>query len=454
MSWFWARVMPRSIRGQIFLLTIIAVLFVITVGKGIENLVRTQLPAPVNPDLVLMRTETVARLLLAAGPAGEEGILKNAAAAGLEFVILPKAEADRLTLPDDLRSWLGTLIYHAFPPDYELPVSRRYVRFNGRLAVLSELDPSRDLLFLSIPNSILTTDMTSALTYQVLAVLTLLTLFSTFSYFVITAPLRRIADAVGNTDEYLARARPLEECGSREIVELARALNELRDRINHLLQTRTRLLQSISHDLRTPLTRMRLRVERIAEDQLRQQILLDLGHVDTMISATLDYFRTNGQSEAMEQVDIASMLQTLSADFCDAGHDVTYDGPGRLVITCQPNSMFRALTNLCDNAVRFADSGLLRLTQHGREAVVEVIDTGPGIPAHLRHHVLEPFFKIDHARTLDADRSGYGLGLSIVHEIVRHHAGVLTLHDTEPHGLTVRVNLPISQGETAISAEI
>lgn len=441
----FARLRPSTIRGQMILLILVAVVAVVQIGSLLERATRNSGVTITNPDLVTARLGTIALLLRASGPEGAAEILRSAAAAGLDLAIVDKATADALPSPTGLNAAIGRVFSRVFPPDLDMPANSRHVLVDNRLALTADLDPSRALIFRNVPETVLTTDMTSPLIYQLLSVAMLGILFSAFIYFVVTAPLRRIAASLGSVDTFLAGDRPLDEQGSREIVDLSRTLNELRDRIHTLIQGRTRMLRSISHDLRTPMTRLRLRAERISDQGLRQQMLLDLGHIDRMIAAALDYFRTDRHCEPTERADIASMLQTLCSDFCDAGHSVTYEGPGRLVALCQPDGIIRAMANLCDNAVKFGTAAVIRLSGDQRQIVIEVRDDGPGIPPDMHERVLEPFFRIDNARAIDTGTAGYGLGLSIVDEIVRHHDGVLALVNDPRGGLTARIVLPITR---------
>ncbi|WP_457579679.1 ATP-binding protein [Ensifer canadensis] len=437
------RFRPRTIRGQMILLILIAVVAVVQIGRLLEQATRDSSVTITNPDLVTIRLGTITLLFLRASDSkGEVEILRSAAAAELDLDIVEKAAADALPAPTGLNATIGRLFSSIFPPDLDLPSNSRHVIVNNRLALAADLDQSRSMILHNVPETVLTTDMTCPLIYQILSVAMLGILFSSFIYFVVTAPLRRIAASLGNVDTFLAGDRPLDERSSREIIDLSKALNELRDRIHTLIQGRTRMLRSISHDLRTPMTRLRLRAERITDLRLREQMLLDLSPIDRMIAATLDYFRNDRHCEPTERADIASMLQTLSSDFCDAGHSVTYEGPSRLVAPCQPDGIVRALANLCDNAVKFGTTAAIRLSDPNRTLVIEVSDNGPGIPPAMHERVLEPFFRIDDARAIDTGIAGYGLGLSIVDEIVRHHDGALAFENNPRGGLTVRITLP------------
>ncbi|MCU4179605.1 ATP-binding protein [Bosea sp. BH3] len=255
----------------------------------------------------------------------------------------------------------------------------------------------------------------------------------------ITAPLARFAAAA---EEFSIDRdpSPLREEGPAEVRTAARALNRLRDRIHAMFADRTRMLAAISHDLRTPITRMRLRVEFIEDATLRGQLTRDLEHMDSMVQGALSYLRDADRREEPVAVDLSSLLQTVADEFGDMGHDIHFDGPRRVVVIGSAQQLERAVTNLVENAVRYGKQASIRLREE-EELVVEIADDGPGIPEADRVRLLEPFMRGDEARGR-LDSEGFGLGLAIAQSIAVAHGGRLTLHDNEPHGLLARISLP------------
>jgi signal transduction histidine kinase len=233
----------------------------------------------------------------------------------------------------------------------------------------------------------------------------------------------------------------LPERGPEEIRAVARAFNRMRARIRKLVDDRTRLLAAMGHDLRTPITRLRLRSEFIADEDLRRQMLRDLEQMQAMTDGVLSFLRDGQAREAATSVDIASLLQTVCDQFADMGHPVGYRGPAHLAITARPDDLQRAVANLVDNAVRHGANAVVRLTADAAGARVEVEDDGPGIPEARKAAMLEAFVRGEEARTMDG-RAGFGLGLSIARAIAEAHGGTLTLHDRAPHGLVARITLP------------
>jgi signal transduction histidine kinase len=235
---------------------------------------------------------------------------------------------------------------------------------------------------------------------------------------------------------------PLPETGPEEIKSAAKALNAMRDRITSLMKDRTRMLAAISHDLRTPITRLRLRSEYIEDEAQRAQTLSDLDQMQSMLEAVLTLLRS-GSAAKPTLVDVAALVQLVCEEFSDCGHPVTYHGPKRLKLVVRPDEIRRAITNLVENAVRFGTEVNVTVVGHDEAATIDISDNGPGIPDDKKAAMLEPFVRGDEARTMD-DSSGFGLGLSIAQTIVRTHGGSLSLHDTKPQGLRVTASLPRS----------
>jgi signal transduction histidine kinase len=201
------------------------------------------------------------------------------------------------------------------------------------------------------------------------------------------------------------------------------------------------MLAAISHDLRTPITRMRLRVEFIEDDTLRDQFTRDLQHMDTMVQGALSYLRDANRREKRGAFDLSSLLQTVADEFSDMGNATRYDGPRRVVAVGDARQIERAVTNLVENAVRYGTDVVIRLRDDGEPLLVEVGDDGPGIAEADRLRLLEPFTRGDEARGR-IDSEGFGLGLAIAQSIAAAHDGKLTLHDNQPRGLLVRISLP------------
>lgn len=202
------------------------------------------------------------------------------------------------------------------------------------------------------------------------------------------------------------------------------------------------MLLAVSHDLRTPLARLVLRAERVADDALREGMQRDIALVTGMLAETLAFLREGKSAESARRVDLPSLLRTICGEFSDVGHEVSYEGPPRLAIVCRDRAIARAVINIVDNACKHANSVTVELQAiSAQEIQISIADDGPGIPRELREKVLEPFFKVDPSRQ-DPQNSGFGLGLSIARDIVRARGGQIALGNNERGGLTVLLRLP------------
>ena len=269
------------------------------------------------------------------------------------------------------------------------------------------------------------------------------TIFSLWATRGLTAPLSRFARAAERFGPDLD-STPLSESGPEEIRKAAQAFNRMRDRIRRLVEERTRMLASVSHDLRTPITRLRLRAEFVEDEAVRQAMLQDLRLMEVLTDSALSFLRDQSAREPVTAVDLPALLQTVCDQSGGLGGSVAYEGPNHLVLRCRPDTLARAVTNLVDNAVKYGSAATVRLTQLVDSVAIDVEDDGPGIPDADKPHVLEPFYRSDPARTLDG--SGFGLGLSIARAIAEAHGGRLMLMDRQPRGLVARLMLPADAG--------
>ncbi len=261
----------------------------------------------------------------------------------------------------------------------------------------------------------------------------------------LTKPVRILAEAA----EALGRdvnAPPLPENGPEEVATAAAAFNTMARRIRRFVDDRTTLLTAIGHDLRTPITRLKLRAEFMDDDELRGKMLADLEELEAMVAATLAFGRDARTAEQVVSLDLAELLRTILDEAGDAHPEAAeklhYDGPGHLTVRLRSLAMKRALTNLVSNAIAYGGSAQVRLDAPGGSAVTIMIeDDGPGIPPEELERVFEPFHRVESSR--NRETGGTGLGLPIARDILRAHGGDVTLSNRPGGGLTARVTLPI-----------
>ncbi|HUN72211.1 MAG TPA: HAMP domain-containing sensor histidine kinase [Steroidobacteraceae bacterium] len=255
----------------------------------------------------------------------------------------------------------------------------------------------------------------------------------------ITRPLSRLALAADNLGRSIRQPK-LEEEGARELRRAARAFNTMQDRLHRYLDSRTRVLAAMSHDLKTPLTRLRLQVETQIEDPaLQARFGRELDEMESMVRGALALFRGLDDDEAPEPVDINLLLETVRGEFVEMGEEVTLEGRALSPISGKPQALKRCLTNLIANAVKFGNRARI-LVQDGVQLEISVCDEGPGIPPQELEKVFEPFYRLESSR--NRDTGGTGLGLSIARDVAQTHGGSLVLLNRPEGGLEARLTLP------------
>lgn len=256
----------------------------------------------------------------------------------------------------------------------------------------------------------------------------------------LTAPLAKFAAAA---ERFTADAAspPIPEQGPFEVRRAAKALNDMQARLAKLIADRTRMLAAVSHDLRTPITRLRLRADDIANGELRAQVLRDLGTMQNLVQSALFFLRGQHEPGPAIKTDLPPLVQTVCDGFSDMGHRVHYSGITHLYVNCEPDQLMRAVENLIDNGLKFGNTVDVRVEQRDHTAVIDVQDNGPGVAENEKSRVIEPFYRGDTARNL-SEGDSFGLGLSIAHAIVERNGGKLDLLDGAPTGLLARITLP------------
>ena len=254
----------------------------------------------------------------------------------------------------------------------------------------------------------------------------------------ITRPLSKLARAADGVGRNV-RHPPLTEEGVSEIREATRAFNTMQDRLLRYLDSRTSVLAAMSHDLRTPLTRMRLRVESVNDESLRSRFVTDLEEMEGLVHGALGLFRGLEDDEAFEHLDVNWLLEILVAEYKEVGSDVSLDGRARDFVPAKPRALKRCLTNLVDNALKFGKRAMIDV-EDGEALIIRVSDEGPGIPDESLERVFEPFYRLESSRSRDT--GGSGLGLAIARDIAQAHGGTLTLRNRPGGGLTAELRLP------------
>ena len=253
----------------------------------------------------------------------------------------------------------------------------------------------------------------------------------------LTGPLLRVsraADRLGRGES----VDPLPLIGPSEVRGLTQAFNRMQARLTRFVADRTRLLAALGHDLRSPLTAMRVRAELVEENETRESLIASVEEMQEMVDATLAFARGMASAEAYETVDLGTFLKQLQADMID---EFTLDTANSIGVRLRPQSARRALRNIIENAQRYGGGAEVTFRHDAEHVQIRVADNGPGIPDAELEQVFEPFFRLEKSRSRET--GGTGLGLSIARTIVRAHGGDVTLSNRAEGGLLVTVTLPL-----------
>lgn len=267
----------------------------------------------------------------------------------------------------------------------------------------------------------------------------IIALVSTFMARRLVAPLDRLVEAA----ERVGTARgpvSVETTGLHEFTAVARAFEEMQQRLLRFVDDRTQMLAAISHDLRSSLTRLRLAAEPVIAGDEKASLILELDDMQSMVESTLAFASGEARIAPNQATDVAALLISIADEQCDAGRRCSYDGPDHIVAMAHPTSLKRAFRNIVDNAVKYGSIAKVRLDVHPTSLVISVDDEGLGIAEHLQEDVFVPFRRLDRAR--GQDLPGAGLGLTIARDVVQSHGGIIKLINQEHGGLRVEITLP------------
>jgi signal transduction histidine kinase len=254
-----------------------------------------------------------------------------------------------------------------------------------------------------------------------------------------TQPLNALADAADELGRNLNRP-PMAEKGPVEVIRAARAFNTMQARLVGYLRDRTRVLAAMSHDLKTPITRLRLRSELLDDPQLRAKFTGDLEELESMVGSTLDFLRGLENGEPAQPVDILALLESLQADLAELGGPVTVEGTAGAPFPGRPQALKRCFANLLENAVKYGKSARVIVDDDATRLQVRIQDQGPGIPQAELERVFDPFYRLEGSR--NRETGGTGLGLAIARSVAEAHGGTLVLQNREEGGLEALLMLP------------
>nr|WP_307731889.1 ATP-binding protein [Massilia sp. H27-R4] len=254
-----------------------------------------------------------------------------------------------------------------------------------------------------------------------------------------TRPLKQLAQAAKDLGNDINHP-PLQLAGASEIRQASAAFNAMQARIRQYIFQRTQMLAAITHDLQTPLTRMRLRLEKVGDSELRDRLVGDLSAMQEMVREGLDLARSTDTTEAMQALDLDSLLDSVTCDATDAGQQVVVHGHAGMALLGRPMALRRCLVNLIDNAVKYGQRAHVTVDAGAGAARIRVRDNGPGIAPGELARVFEPFYRVETSRSRES--GGTGLGLTIARNIAEQHGGSIALINHPEGGLEVTLVLP------------
>lgn len=278
------------------------------------------------------------------------------------------------------------------------------------------------------------------LPYVLAAQMVVLILCAWFAVRQAMRPLADLSEAVSSLDPNRP-VREMPESGPREVAQAAQVFNAMRRRISDYLEERVQILAAISHDLQTPITRMRLRADIADDTPEKEKLVKDLLEIERLVQDGIAYARSShGASHKMSRIDLKSFIDSIVYDYSDTGKSVAIAGYIQATIVTNPHALRRILTNLIDNAIKFGGDARIEIRQPaGRQAEITVTDRGPGIPEEMLHAVLQPFFRLERSR--NRETGGTGLGLAIAHQLTGVIGGSLRLYNRANGGLAAEITI-------------
>lgn len=464
----------RSLAGQMVVLLLSALVLSHVVGFVVYRDERTQVLRDALKEEFLARTASVTRLLDAA-PADLHGEILRAGTSGITRYWLGAAPVDAQTWQEHAASNLMRALPLRTDPDQQAPVvdenhlvSNPYLAGAtlkpltnvgweelparewplGREAKLLQLNDWNGFgLAVPLSNGVWLNAVYAkpvllpGVTYRTFIALGIAAIALTFVAIVmarrIAHPLRQITEAaerIGVGEE----VDPIRESGPDDLRTTAAAFNRMQTRLRRFIDDRTRMLAAVGHDLRTPITSMRLRAEFVPDADLRENLIASLDEMQTITEATLTFAREDATREETRTVDLSALLESLCNDLTDLGWDVTYKNGQKIPFRCRPQALRRAVRNLVENAVRYGQRARVILTRTRDTVEIVVEDDGEGIPEQEFERVFQPFVRLESSR--NRQTGGVGLGLSIARSLVRSHGGDILLFNGS--GLHAVVRLP------------
>jgi len=392
-----------------------------------------------NPMMMSGRIAAIIRSVASASPGERPRLVAAIAEPGMRVVLDAPPRPEGAAAIDDnlerLRQFVQMQLETMSPP---VTISARRPHGEGAndRAVIEAALPGGGLITFTVSDY--SALVGNGLPLLLLSIVIIGTLVSLWTARHLAAPIRQFADSAERLGVDLT-APPLAVRGPRELRTTIEAVNRMQHRLQRFVEDRTRMLAAISHDLRAPLARLRLRAELVSGEH-RRKMFDDLDAMNAMIESTLAFARDDARQEPRRLVDLGVLVGDVCEDAGDAGGNVSYAGRRGVDVPCRPTLVRRAVANLVDNAVKYGGAARVSIVPEAGRVVIVVDDDGPGIPPEDQEKVFAPFYRREAAR--DPGKAGVGLGLSIARTVAREHGGDVTLRNRDHGGLSALIELP------------
>jgi len=252
-------------------------------------------------------------------------------------------------------------------------------------------------------------------------------------------PLSALAAAARSFGKELQVAE-ISESGPPDVRRMIQAFNDMQFKVSGEMKRRTQTLAAISHDIRSPLTALRLKAELVTDEAVRKDFLFSVAKMERITATALEYLKGDFREEEKKCVNLCFLVESVCSEFSDSGEDVAFICQDKVEVYCRSDAICRAIHNLVENAVKYAGAAKVSVAHHGNDAVIRILDTGPGIAADQISKALSPFERLSQAR--ESGKGGFGLGLAIVKMIVEGHDGRFILSKNDPTGVVAVIILP------------
>jgi signal transduction histidine kinase len=466
-----ARLWPRRMAGRMILLTLAGFIIAQVIVLAVLTWDRRETFREYESYRLLERIAVTLRIVEASPPEMGRAIADNASSPFMDFWISPGPvlptgietgdfwHRDRHERIAGLRQRVGTdrdIRFNrgeAFLPGATLPERLRRVRDpeHGGDASFKSYRPNFALSIGLVDGRWLNVgfnvrrrgpDIGFPVLLSFLVTGTILALVIILSVRRVSRPLERLASAADRMGRGEAVA-PIPEEGPDDLKETIRAFNLMQERLRRFVEDRTKMLAALGHDLRTPITSLKLQAEFVEDEELRERMQRQLDDMQQMAESALAFARDAADGEETSRTDIGALAESLADDLASLGLEVTCTAPDRSIVhACRPVALKRALTNLVRNAVAYGGSAEVSVRKSGGEILIEVADNGPGIPEADMDRAFTPFERLDPARS--AETGGAGLGLTIARSIARAHGGDVRLANRSEGGLVATIALPVA----------